>query len=275
MLLGQTPDIRGVWKADLQKSKVAGPPIQSYVVLIERKTYTNPRTKETAPEIEETTGIRGEHGEGRSVLTFLENGKSFVRPYEGIPTRLVGSWDGRVLTVNGEVAGRPSTFKRTYELSGDGQTITLSIASTNNRKEQQITLVLLKQPDLAGEPLRQPEQIAAERFKNVKTSLKDLPASEFIDNMRYIAWSLNKDCEFCHVKGHFDSDDKKEKRTARKMIDMTASIDQTNFKGHPEVRCFTCHEQHPHPIAYPPFPDQTERAQGDHPEATDRAPASR
>ncbi len=63
LVFGNPPDITGVWKADLQKSKVAGPPIQSYLVMIERKTWTNPRTKETAPEIDETTGIRGQRGE--------------------------------------------------------------------------------------------------------------------------------------------------------------------------------------------------------------------
>jgi hypothetical protein len=131
--------------------------------------------------------------------------------------------------------------------------------SNNNGKQQHSVFVLEKQPESAAEPLRQPEQTAEQRFKNVKTSYKTLPASEFIDNMRYIAWSLNKDCEFCHVRGHFDADEKKPKETARKMIDMVAAINHDNFKDHPAVRCFTCHEQHEHPPAFPAFPEDVEK----------------
>ncbi len=54
--------------------------------------------------------------------------------------------------------------------------------------------------------------------------MRTLPASQFLEQMHYFAWALNKNCEFCHVKGEFDSDDKEEKRTAREMIKMTAMI---------------------------------------------------
>lgn len=262
ILCAQSPDISGVWKADLQKSKIAGPPIKDYLAIIEQKPEVlNRRTGEKALAIIETAAITGEHGQFRSALTFFESEKPVMRPYEGIPTRLTGTVQGNTITVNGEVAGSPNTFKRTYELSSDGKTLTVNVLASNHGKEHQSTYVLLKQPDSAGEPLRAPEKTAEQGFKNVKTSLKTLPESEFIDQMRYIAWSLGKDCEFCHVRGHFDSDDKKEKKTARKMIDMAASIDQNNFEGHPEVRCFTCHQRHPHPLSYPLFPDQIKEQQ--------------
>jgi hypothetical protein len=167
------------------------------------------------------------------------------------------------MTVLGEVAGRPETFKRTYTLSADGQTLTITATSTNNGKEQQVTYVLSKQPDSAGDVLRKPEETAAQHFKNVKTdALKDLPESEFINQMHYIAWALDKNCEFCHVQGHFDSDEKKPKQTARKMLNMTASIDGNNFDGHPVVRCFTCHEGHTRPLSRPRFPDEPEQPAG-------------
>lgn len=257
VVCAQSPNISGVWKADLQKSKIAGPPIKEYIAVIEQKEAVfNRRTGEKAPEVIETAQITGEHGQFRSVLAFFDYNKPAVRLYEGIPTRLTGASSGNAITVTGEVAGRPNTFKRSYDLSSDSQTLTVNVSGTNNGKEYQSTYVLTKQPDSAGEPLRQPEQTAEQHFKNVKTPLKTLPESEFIDQMRYIAWSLGKDCEFCHVRGHFDSDDKKEKQTARKMIDMAAAIDRDNFDGHPAVRCFTCHQQHPHPLSYPLFPDQ-------------------
>ncbi|HEX4749540.1 MAG TPA: photosynthetic reaction center cytochrome c subunit family protein [Bryobacteraceae bacterium] len=262
-LLAQSssPNITGVWKADLEKSKIPGPPnvkITDYLSIIdEKEVIINRRTQEKGPEIDDTTGTwGGPRGESRSTLKFLVTGKSSVRPYQGVPTEMTASWQGNTLTLTGETAGRPQTMKRVYDLSPDGQTLTVTTTTSGNGHEQQSTVVLMKQPDSAGEPLRKPEESAEAHFKNVKTSLKTLPTSEFIDHMRYFAWALGKDCEFCHVQGHFDSDDKKEKKTARDMIEMTAHIDADNFKNHPDVQCFTCHEGHNRPLAYPLFPDQ-------------------
>jgi hypothetical protein len=39
------------------------------------------------------------------------------------------------------------------------------------------------------------------------------------------------------------------------------SIDRDHFEGHPDVRCFTCHQQQPHPLSYPLFPDQVAQQQ--------------
>jgi hypothetical protein len=238
-----------------------GPPPNNYLVIIEQKMAVfNKRTKEEAPQIVETTGFWTERGEQRSVLTVFNNGKPIVLPYQGVPHQLIASFQGNTLTVTGEVAGRPDMFKRIYDLSPDGRTITLDTVSTHDGKQQQSNVVLLKQPDAAGAPLRKPEELAETHFKNVKTSLKTLPESEFINSMHYFSWSLGKNCEFCHIQHKFDSDDKKEKKTARKMIDMTASIDRDHFEGHPDVRCFTCHEGHSHPLSHPLFPDEVAAA---------------
>lgn len=268
----QAPNITGVWKADLQKSKIPGPPATDYLEIFDEKTVVlNRRTQEKGQELDESSGIWSEHGEERSLLAFVPNGKPAIKLYQGIPTRITASWEGNTLHLTAEMAGQPMAMKRTYELSPDGQTLTISSVMTTPGREQQTIIVLTKQPDAAGDPLRQPEQTAGKHFKNVKTdALKTLPASQFIDNMRYFAWSLGKDCEFCHVKDHFDSDDKKEKKTARQMIDMTSSIDQNNFKDRPEVRCFTCHEGHERPLSHPLFPDEAARMQSSHGEGPDR-----
>ncbi len=258
-----TTNILGVWKADLQKSKFAGPPPTQYLEIVEEKTVViDRRTQEKAQEIDELSGTWGEHGQERELLAFVPNGKPYLRSYEGVPTRITASAEGDKINLAAEVAGRPTTIKRTYELSSDGQTLTIDTTIGGGPRERHSVIVLMKQPDSAGEPLREPEETAGAHFKNVKTdTMKALPASEFIDHMHYFAWSLDKNCEFCHVKGHFDSDDKKEKQTARKMIEMVSSIDQNNFKGRPEVRCFTCHEGHSHPLSHPLFPDEAARLQ--------------
>jgi hypothetical protein len=267
----ETPNISGVWKADLTKSKFAGPPPTGYLVIIEQKTAVfNRRTKEDGPQVTELTGMQTQRGEQRSTLIFFSNGKPIVRPVQGVPNQLLASFEGNRLTVNGEVAGQPSNFKRIYELAPDGQTMTLSITNVSDGKQQQSSIVLLKQPGAAGEPLRKPEELAETHFKNVKTPLKALPASQFIDSMHYFSWSLGKNCEFCHVQRKFDVDDKKEKKAARKMIEMTTSIDKDHFEGHPDVRCFTCHEGHARPLSHPLFPDEAAAAKA---EAEAPAPA--
>jgi hypothetical protein len=71
--------------------------------------------------------------------------------------------------------------KRIYELSPDGQTLTIQITQSGMGlgPEQHSSVVLFKQPDSAGEPLRQPEEIAEAYYKNVKTSLTTLPSLQF------------------------------------------------------------------------------------------------
>ncbi len=271
----------GVWKADLEKSKIAGPPgapkPSNYLVIVEEKmAMFDQRTKEQAPEVIETTGVWGERGQQRSVLSVFNNGKSIVLPYQGVPTRLTAGWQSDAFVVEGEVAGRASTFKRVYKPSPDGKTMDVTIQNTTDGKSNETTLVLSKQPDSAGEPLRKPEELAETKFKNVKVdALKTLPESEFINRMHYFAWALNRNCEFCHVPRKFDSDDKKEKETARKMVEMVAVIDRDNFKGHPAVDCFTCHEGHAHPLRHNQFPEETAAEKKAIEEAAAKAAAER
>jgi hypothetical protein len=251
-----TPSLAGVWKADLQKSKIPGPPITEYLSLFEEKTVVvNRRTQEQGLEINEASGTwGGPRGEERTAFSFVVNGKPVVRPYEGVPTQMIASWQGDTLTLTALTAGQPTPMTRTYELSSDEQSLTITTHRTWMGKEIQSVVVLNKQPDSAGQPLRQPEALAQAHFKNVKTQLKTLPVSEFINQMRYFAWSLGKDCQFCHVQNHFDSDDKKDKKTARQMIEMAAHINADNFENKPQVRCFTCHEGNDQPPSYPAFP---------------------
>jgi hypothetical protein len=60
---------------------------------------------------------------------------------------------------------------------------------------------------------------AHDQYKNIQT-LKDIPADQLIPAMQFISASLGVECEYCHVHGALDKDDKKPKLTARKMITM-------------------------------------------------------
>jgi hypothetical protein len=135
--------------------------------------------------------------------------------------------------------------------------LTVTIQSTTDGKANESILVLTRQTDAAGEPLRKPEELAQTHFNNVKVeALKNLPESEFINRMHYFSWALNRNCDFCHVPRKFHSDEKKEKETARKMVEMVAAIDHDHFEGHLAVDCFTCHEGHAHPLRHNQFREE-------------------
>jgi cytochrome c553 len=62
---------------------------------------------------------------------------------------------------------------------------------------------------------------------------------------------------------------------------MVASVDQNTFNGHAEVRCFTCHEGHAHPLSHPQFPEEAaaekaslEKAEAEHRQGAPGQPAA-
>jgi hypothetical protein len=90
-------------------------------------------------------------------------------------------------------------------------------------------------------------QRAAEAFKNVKTSsLKELTVDDFLGAMGVMSGALAYDCSNCHPGAGFDqvnwvTDTMPTKVMARKMIEMVATINGSNFGGAQMVTCWTCH----------------------------------
>ena len=89
-------------------------------------------------------------------------------------------------------------------------------------------------------------QKAGEVFKNVTTStLKELPVDDFIASMGVISADLGLDCADCHPAAGSDKVDwvfdTPRKKTARRMVEMVAAINRTNFGGAQFVTCYTCH----------------------------------
>ncbi len=91
---------------------------------------------------------------------------------------------------------------------------------------------------------------AEQVFKNIQV-LKGVPGEQILPTMQFIANSLGVECQFCHVQGAFDKDDKKEKQTARRMMEMQMAINRDNFKGEREVTCFSCHRGAQNPVGVP------------------------
>jgi hypothetical protein len=81
----------------------------------------------------------------------------------------------------------------------------------------------------------------ADQFYKKIEALKGIPADQIHPAMEYITTALGVGCGYCHVIGHFDQDDKREKHVARSMIQMTMAMNETVFDGKREITCYTCH----------------------------------
>ena len=114
-------------------------------------------------------------------------------------------------------------------------------------------------------PVQTPAAAAAPQEKTVEQThkniqvLKGLPDSQLGTVMQYIATSMGRRCDFCHVnKGGnnwvWESDDKEEKQTARTMMKMVLGINKDNFRGNTQVGCYTCHRGRNQPNSIPAFP---------------------
>lgn len=114
---------------------------------------------------------------------------------------------------------------------------------------------------------------AEQVFKNIQV-LKGTPAYQVVPSMQFIGAALGVECEFCHVRGAFDKDDKKPKQTARQMIQMQMAINRDNFKGEREVTCFSCHRGAHDPVGVPIISDaEPKRPEPEKAEAAAPAPA--
>lgn len=117
--------------------------------------------------------------------------------------------------------------------------LTLSVAG--------ILVVCLSGIPLAGQAAAPAKgQTAGEVFKNVTTiPLKGLTVDDFMGSMGVMAAALGFDCADCHTGAGTDKVnweyDTTRKKIARRMTEMVAVINKTNFGGQPMVSCWTCH----------------------------------
>lgn len=107
-------------------------------------------------------------------------------------------------------------------------------------------------------PTASQEKTVDQTRKNIQV-LKGLPDSQLGTVMNYIAVSMGRRCDFCHVnKGGnnwvWESDEKEEKLAARKMVTMVLALNKDNFRGSPTVGCYTCHRGRSTPQGMPSFP---------------------
>jgi hypothetical protein len=106
-----------------------------------------------------------------------------------------------------------------------------------------------------------------ETFTNLQVLPKDISRQQLVPIMRSFALNLGVRCEHCHAgEGNdlsqfdFASDARPAKATARNMMALTRTINQTlaDALGTPEagagqrVTCYTCHRGSTKPLTQPP-----------------------
>jgi hypothetical protein len=97
---------------------------------------------------------------------------------------------------------------------------------------------------LSAEDAKKP---AREVYKNVQ-SMPDAAAGSFAMTMSVFAGGLGVGCDYCHVAGKWESDEKPAKRTARVMLKLFAEIPPYFEKSRqPSLQCYTCHQGSPKP----------------------------
>ena len=83
-------------------------------------------------------------------------------------------------------------------------------------------------------------------------NLKVLKPADIGPMMGAMRGALGQKCEFCHVEGDFASDEKREKLTARQMIEMVNDVNAKFPDGKVHVSCYTCHRGQTEPAMVPP-----------------------
>jgi hypothetical protein len=103
--------------------------------------------------------------------------------------------------------------------------------------------VLAKWPDalkLSAEDAKRPMR---EVYKNIQLSPSTAQAGGLPMTMSVYSAALGVACDYCHVPGNWDSDEKKTKVTARAMVRMFGEIPVFFEQGHqPSMQCYSCHQ---------------------------------
>lgn len=228
-----TPDLSGIWRWNSEKSHASGPPASDRRVKIEQR----------GSGINLTIRVMYNAGEEFRKYHFTIGSNDNTNDLMGSPLKSSVQWKDGSLSVESTASmmdGTPLHLSDMWTLSPDGKTLTFHQTRTmGSRPPADDLIVYEKQPEADWEPPHPPKP-AEEVFKNIQV-FKGLPAPEVMNIMRSFTRSLDVRCEFCHVDGAFEKDDKPEKLTARKMVLMAGQINKENFGSERRVTCWTCH----------------------------------
>jgi photosynthetic reaction center cytochrome c subunit len=119
-----------------------------------------------------------------------------------------------------------------------------------------VVVVLLAGAGMAvAQPASPDKPLLAEQvFKNIQ-ALKGISVDDFLQTMGLMTAALQFDCADCHVGAGTNlvnwAIDTPRKVMARRMVNMVATINKTNFGGRQMVTCWTCHRNRDKPLVTP------------------------
>jgi photosynthetic reaction center cytochrome c subunit len=109
-----------------------------------------------------------------------------------------------------------------------------------------VALLCLFGSGVVSAQVRGDKRPAEQVFKNV-TSMKGIPADEFMTTMGFFSASLGISCGDCHTAesggdwSKYADDDNPLKRRSRGMIAMVNTMNKSFFGGNRMITCYTCH----------------------------------
>ena len=103
-------------------------------------------------------------------------------------------------------------------------------------------------PSLDPLPPGSKEERAEQKYKNIQL-LRGIPSERLTKIMFSFKSALGVDCTYCHIKDHFEKDDKPQKQTARKMIQLVRDTKAKLGTTTSRVTCFTCHRGQTRPAS--------------------------
>jgi hypothetical protein len=132
------PNFSGEWKLDADKSNFGPmPPPDRF----------NLSVKHSDPDLEITTDQAGPQGEDKSTAKYKTDGSESVNSMRGTDVKSKAGWDGDKLKIASKLdfGGTEITLDQTWELSGDGNTLTNTLKINSPQGEFEIVYLLRKQ----------------------------------------------------------------------------------------------------------------------------------
>ena len=125
-------------------------------------------------------------------------------------------------------------------------------------------------------PEQQKPLMAEDVFKNIQV-LKGIPVNQFMETMGFFSAALGYNCTNCHggeVLGNWEkyANDTPVKQTARRMVLVVNTINQSLFAGREAVTCYTCHRGSPTPKVVPSLLEQYSEPPADDPNEVEISP---
>jgi outer membrane lipoprotein-sorting protein len=140
-------------------------------------------------------------------------------------------------------------------------------------------LLLCLLPASGQTGVQQKPLMAEDVFKNIQV-LKGIPVNQFMETMGFFSAALGYNCTNCHgteVLGNWEkyANDTPVKQTARRMVLVVNTINQSLFGGREAVTCYTCHRGSPTPKVVPSLLEQYSEPPADDPNEVEISPRAR